>query len=125
MFLTFLKIIGLTTGLAWIILLPWLYALDNPMVAWGVFAGWILPAVGVVGGFYAICWSFHGALRSFLIAVLGGTLVRLVLIGVTVLLLMKLTQLHVMSFLYSLVSFYVLYLTVELYFVNKLQQKGL
>jgi hypothetical protein len=125
MFLTFLKIIGCITGLAWIILIPLLYALDNPMVTWGVFAGWILPAVGFVGGFYAIHCSFHGALRSFLIAVLGGTLVRLVLIGVTVLLLMKLTQFHLVSFLYSLASFYVLYLTVELYFVNKLQRKGL
>jgi hypothetical protein len=125
MFLTFLKIIGLITGIAWIGLVPWLYALDNPMVAWGVFAGWLLPALGFVGGFYAICWSFHGALRPFLIAVLGGTLVRLVVIGTTVLLLMQLTQLHVASLLYSLAGFYVLYLTVELYCVNKLQQKGI
>ena len=125
MFLTFLKIIGLITAIAWIGLIPWLYALDNPMVTWGIFAGWLLPALGFVGGFYAICWSFHGALRSFLIAVLGGTLVRLVLIGTTVLLLMKLTQLHVASFLYSLAGFYVLYLTVELYCVSKLQQKGI
>jgi hypothetical protein len=125
MFLTFLKIIGLITSIAWIGLIPWLYALDNPMVTWGVFAGWLLPALGFVGGFYAICWSFHGALRSFLIAVLGGTLVRLVVIGVTVLLLVQLTQFHVASFLYSLAGFYVLYLTVELYCVNKLQQKGL
>lgn len=125
MFLTFLKIIGLITGIAWGGLIPWLYTLDNPMVTWGVFAGWLLPALCFVGGFYAICWSFRGALRSFLIAVLGGTLVRLVLIGTTVLLLLQLTQFHVTSFLYSLAGFYVLYLTVELYCVNRLQQKGI
>ena len=53
-----------------------------------------------------------------MIAVFGGMLARLLLIGTAFTLLVKLAQLHVLSFLFSLIGFYMLCLAVELCFVN-------
>jgi hypothetical protein len=78
----------------------------------------MLPALCFIPGFYAVCWALHQPLRSFMIAVFGGMLVRLLFIGTVLALVVKLTQLHLSSFVCSLVGFYMLYLAIELYFIH-------
>jgi len=118
MFIDFLKILGITLGIAWSVLIPLLYFLAQAVLIKEVLIGCLLPVVCFILGFYAVSLAVHRPLRPFMIAVFGGMLVRLLVIGITFILLVKLAQLHVSSLLFSLIGFYTLCLVVELYFVN-------
>jgi hypothetical protein len=118
MFLAFLKTIGITTGIAWGCMALPLYFLAEPAIVWGSLLGWMLSAVCFTAGFYALCRAFHRSFRTLMIAVFGGMLARLLFVGAAFILLLTLTSLHVVSFLSSLLGFYVLYLIIELHFIN-------
>jgi len=118
MFLDFLKILGVTLGIAWGLLIPLLYFLVQAVLIREVLVGCVLPVACFVLGFYAVSWAVHRPLRPFMIAVFGGMFVRLLLIGTVFVLLVKLAQFQVSSLLFSLIGFYTLCLVVELYFVN-------
>ena len=118
MFVDFLKMLGITLAIIWVLLIPLLYFFAHAMLIREVLIGCLLPVVCFVLGFYAVAWAVHRPLRPFMIAVFGGMLVRLLLIGATFVLLVKLAQFHVSSLLFSLIGFYTLCLVVELYFVN-------
>ena len=123
MFLAFLKVLSFVTGGVWICLIPTLYFFAESPIIWGIVSGWLLAAGCFIGGFYLICRTFRGDLRSFLMAVMGGAFVRMLVIGVIFVLLVKLLQLHMTSFVSSLAGFYILYLAIELYFVTRLQHQ--
>jgi hypothetical protein len=118
MFIDFLKILGITLGITWVLLVPLMYFLAPAILLREILMGCLLPVVCFIPGFYAVSWAVHRPLRPFMIAVFGGMLVRLLLIGLTFVLLVKLAQLHVATLLFSLIGFYTLCLIVELYFVN-------
>lgn len=118
MFFDFLKILGITLGVVWVLLIPLLYLLAQSVLMREIFIGCFLPVACFIPGFYAVSWAVQRPLGPFMIAVFGGMLVRLFLIGTAFMLLVKLAQLHVSSFLFSLLGFYTLCLVVELYFVN-------
>jgi hypothetical protein len=118
MFIDFLKILGITLGITWVLLVPLMYFLAPAILLREVLMGCLLPVVCFIPGFYAVSWAVHRPLRPFMIAVFGGMLVRLLLIGLTFVLLVKLAQFHVATLLFSLIGFYTLCLIVELYFVN-------
>jgi hypothetical protein len=118
MFIDFLKILAITLGIAWSLLIPLLYFLAQAVLIREVLIGCLLPVVCFILGFYAVSWAVYRPLRPFMIAVFGGMLVRLLVIGTTFMLLVKLAQFHVLSLLFSLIGFYTLCLMVELYFFN-------
>ena len=118
MFIDFLKILGITLGIVWVLLIPLLYFFAQAVFIREVLIGCFLPVVCFILGFYAVSWTVHSPLRSFMIAVFGGMLVRLLLISTVFVLLVKLAQFHISSLLFSLIGFYTLCLVVELYFVN-------
>jgi hypothetical protein len=118
MFIDFLKILGITLGITWVLLVPLMYFLAPAILLREVLMGCLLPVVCFIPGFYAVSWAVHRPLRPFMIAVFGGMLVRLLLIGLIFVLLVKLAQFHVATLLFSLIGFYTLCLIVELYFVN-------
>jgi len=125
MFIDFLKILGITLGIILLLLIPLLYVFAHSVLIREVLIGCFLPVVCFILGFYAVSWAVHRPLRPFMIAVFGGMLVRLLLIGVAFTLLVKLAQFHVTSLLFSLIGFYTLCLVVELYFVNnRIQYRG-
>jgi hypothetical protein len=118
MFPAFLKMIGITTGIVWAAMAIPLYYLAEPVIIWGIFAGCTLAMFCFTTGFYAVCRSFQRSFRALMMTIFGGMLVRLVLVGMIFVLLINLTSVHVVSFLVSLLGFYVVYLIIELYFVN-------
>ncbi len=118
MFLDFLKILAIILGIIWIFLIPLLYFFAQLVLIREILIGCFLPVACFILGFYAVSWAVHRPLRPFMIAVFGGMLVRLLLIGTIFVLLVKLAQFHVSSLLFSLIGFYTLCLVVELYFVN-------
>ena len=113
----FVKWIGTVTGVTWLLLAGPLYYLGEASIVWAVMLGCALPALCFIVGFYTICRTFHLPFRKLMIAIYGGMLARLVVIGGILVLIVKLTQLPVVSFLVSLFGFYVLYMAIELYFV--------
>lgn len=119
MYIDCLKIAGVITGIAWVLIAIPLYLFADTQMIWGAISGFLFAAFCFTAGFYAICRSFHASFNSLMIAVFGGMLARLILIGVTFLLVVWWTSLHVTSFLFSLLGFYVLFLGIELYFVKQ------
>ncbi|MCZ6873114.1 MAG: hypothetical protein O7G88_06235 [bacterium] len=124
MYVDCLKIAGISTGVVWLLLVLPLYFLAEPQVIWATIGGFVLSAICFTTGFYAICRSFHDSFNSLMLAVFGGMLARLVLIGAILLMVVSWTSLHIMSFLASLFGFYVLFLVIELYFVKQGLVKG-
>ena len=124
MYVDCLKIAGISTGFVWLLLVLPLYFLAEPQVIWATIGGFVLSATCFTTGFYAICRSFHDSFNSLMLAVFGGMLARLVLIGAILLMVVSWTSLHIMSFLASLFGFYVLFLVIELYFVKQGLVKG-
>src|SRR5215475_14118022 len=104
MFIDFLKMLGLALGFIWTLLLPLLYFLAQSVLIREILIGCFVPVACFVLGFYAVSWAVHRPLRPFMIAVFGGMLVRLLLIGATFTLLVKLAQFHVSSLLFSLMG---------------------
>ncbi len=124
MFLTFLKWMMAVTGIAWLLLALPLYILGESTVVWGVVVGCILPALCFVAGFYSIYRYFHLSLQKLMVVFFSGMLVRMLFIGAVLVLILLLTELHVISFLASLMGFYILYMILELYFVNSRLQRA-
>lgn len=117
MYMHFVKWIGTATGVAWLLLALPLYYLGDAPIVWAAMLGCALPALCFIVGFYTICRAFYLPFRKLMIAIYGGMLARLVVIGGILVLIVKLTQLPVVSFVMSLFGFYILYMAIELYFV--------
>ncbi|ETX00152.1 MAG: hypothetical protein ETSY1_12250 [Candidatus Entotheonella factor] len=118
LFNDFMKGWLLVTAIAWLLLALPLYLLGEAKILWGTIVGCLLPALCFVVGFYSMCRNLHRPLNKLMTAFFGGMLARMAFIGLTFFLILWLTQLHVVSLLMSLFGFYVLYLALELYFVN-------
>ena len=124
MFLACLKVAGIITGIIWGLLVVPLYVFGESAIVWSVIAGCLLSAFSFTAGFYAICRSLHASLNRLMLAVFGGMLARLLLIGVVFFLVITQTSLHVLSFLFSLLGFYLLYMVIELYFLKNRLVEG-
>lgn len=119
MFNIFLKVAGLATVLAWLLLAPLLYAFTTPDVLWWAAVGCLPSALCFIYEFYTLSKAGRQDLMSFMQAFLGGMIVRLFVVGLVLFLLIKFTDVHLTSFVFSLFGFYLLYLVIELYFVVK------
>lgn len=118
MFYTFCKWMVTLTALIWVLLAVPLYTWGHPMIVWGVVVGCLLSAVCFGVGFYSVCRYFDQPLQKFMIVFFGGLLARLVFVGTVFFLILWLTPLHVLSFLASLMGFYIVYLILELTLIN-------
>ncbi len=119
MFKNFLKVAGLATVLAWLLLAPLLYVFTTPDVLWWAVVGCLPSALCFIYEFYTLSKADLQDLTSFMQAFLGGMIVRMFVVGVILFLLIKFTDVHLTSFVFSLFGFYLLYLVIELYFVIK------
>lgn len=118
LFNDFLKWLCGVTAIAWLLLALPLYFLGEAKILWGTIVGCCLPALCFVVGFHSMCRNLHRPLNKLMVAFFGGMLARMLFIGLAFFLILRLTQLHVASLLTSLFGFYILYLVLELYFVN-------
>jgi hypothetical protein len=118
LFYDFMKWWFLVTASAWVLLALPLYLLGEVDILWGTIVGCALAALCFVVGFYSMCRNLHRSPNKLMIAFFGGMLARMLFIGLAFFLILWLTELHVVSLLASLFGFYILYLALELYFVN-------
>ena len=118
MFLAFIKIVAITTGIVWGLMALPLYWFAEPTITWAAVVGCLLSALCYTAGFYAVCRSIHDSNQTLMLMVVGGMVARLLFIGAMVVLVVTLTSLHVASFLGSLLGFYIVYLAIELYVIK-------
>ena len=119
MFNSFLKVAGVATVVAWLLLAPLLLAFSTPEVLWWAVVGCVPSALCFIYEFYTLSKADRQDMMSFMQAFLGGMVVRMLVVGVILFLLIKFTNVHLTSFVFSLFGFYLLYLVIELYFVVK------
>lgn len=118
MFNHFCKWMLALTALAWVLLAVPLYTWGHPMIVWAVVVGCLLSAICFGVGFFSVCLCIDQPQQKFMMVFFGGMLARLAFVGIVFFLILWLTPLHVLSFLASLMGFYVIYLILELSFVN-------
>lgn len=119
MYRDFLKVAGAATVVAWLLLAPLLYVFATPdALRWAV-AGCLISVLCFVYEFHTLSKADQKDLMPFMQAFLGGMVVRLLVVGAVLFLVIKFTDANLMSFVFSLFGFYVLYLVIELYFVVK------
>ncbi len=97
-----------------------------PLAAYGsteivvaVIAGAFLSSLNVVLGFLAIEYSFGRSYTTFLKAVLGGMGVRMLFLLGAMLLLILVFHFHSVALIVSLLSFYLVFLVMEILFIQK------
>jgi len=81
--------------------------------------GAFLSTLNVLLGYAAIEYSFGKSATTFLKVVLGGMGIRLVLLLGTIVVLIKLFAVHVGGLVTSLGFFYIVYLTLEILYIQK------
>lgn len=96
-----------------------LWRLGSADVALSVLAGAVLSTLNVVLGYLAIEYSFNKSYSVFLKAVLGGMGVRMMFMLGALIILIKVYGFHVVGLVVSLLSFYAVFLVLEVVFIQK------
>lgn len=108
-------VVGLAIGFG----LMKLMQADSAEIASAVIIGAVLSTVNVMAGFLAIEYTLGKSHTTFLKAVLGGMGVRMAgMLGV-IALLIKFGGVHVVGLVISVLSFYGVYLVLEIFYIQK------
>ncbi len=91
----------------------------NEEIVKSIIAGCIMSLMNLLLGYFAIEYSFERPQTTFLKFVLGGMVVRLVLMWGIFLILIHFYHFHSASLILSLLFFYVMNLTLEIYYLQK------
>jgi hypothetical protein len=91
----------------------------SPEIISAVIVGALLSTVNVLLGFFAIEYAFDKSYTVFLKAVLGGMGVRMVLLLGAMIVLILVFHMHTVALTISLLSLYVIYLVLEVLFIQK------
>jgi hypothetical protein len=91
----------------------------SPEILIAASTGALLSTINVFVGFLAIEYSFNRSYTTFLKTVLGGMGVRMALMLVALLVLIKAVGLHAVALTVSLLGFYVVFLVLEVLFIQK------
>jgi hypothetical protein len=114
-------LVGLAAGTAvsWPALLP----LPEGTVR-GVGAGVLLGVAGSVGGVWLLVWNLRAGHTRFLVAFFGGTLGRLVLFALVLVLVVRGGELPVGSFLAGLIPGYLGFQAAEMLYLHRSTRDG-
>lgn len=84
-----------------------------------VLVGVLMSTMNVMLGFIAIEYSFERSYTTFLKAVLGGMGVRMLVMLSTLVVLIKVVGLHAVALTVSLLSLYLVFLVLEVFFIQR------
>ena len=91
----------------------------TPEIIRSAITGALLATVNVLIGYAAIEYSYGKSTTTFFKYVLGGMGLRLLLMALVLVLLIKVLQFHVGSLVGSMGVFYVVFLVLEVLFIQK------
>ena len=81
--------------------------------------GAIFMTLNAFAGYWAIEKSFHKNNNEFLKYVFGGMALRLFFLGIILLLLVKIFQVHVLALLFSMLFYYIVFTILEIIYIQK------
>jgi hypothetical protein len=105
-------------GVVMLVVLP-LFLLTTREIVNSVVASGITSLVHLLLGYVIVEFGFDKPSTLFLKIILGGTVVRLLLMVGVVFVLVRVFQFHTLSLMISLLSFYVLNLVLEIHLLQK------
>jgi hypothetical protein len=85
----------------------------------GIFAGGVMSFINLLLGYVAIEISYEQSHTTFLKYVLGGMVIRLMLMWGVLLILIRVYHFHSASLMLSLLFFYVMNLILEIFYLQK------
>ena len=85
----------------------------------GALAGGLLSTINVLLGFLAIEYSFERSYTAFLKTVLGGMVVRMMVMLGAMVALILVVRVHAGALTVSMLGFYLIYLVMEVVFIQK------
>ncbi|MBI5214416.1 MAG: hypothetical protein HY960_01545 [Ignavibacteriae bacterium] len=91
---------------------------DGEMIKAAV-VGAVLATVNVLLGYMAIEHSFNKSATTFLKVVLGGIGIRMFVLAGIIVVLIKFVEMNIPALIGSLGIYYVVYLTLEVLYINK------
>jgi hypothetical protein len=91
----------------------------NSQLAWGVFYGYLVSLINILFAFFSIKWAFNKSTKTFFAVVLGGMGVRFAILITALFLVWKFIQVPLLSFIVSLVCFYLTLQFFEVRFIQK------
>ena len=111
--------VAITFGVGLAIALLVLFLLGERELALPVVVGAVLSTANVLAGFLAFEYSLERSYTTMLKAVLGGMGIRLVFMLAMLVLLIKVVGLHAVALVVSLLSYYVVYLVLEVLYIQE------
>ncbi|MBB27840.1 MAG: hypothetical protein CME25_02940 [Gemmatimonadetes bacterium] len=118
-FTGFLKQLGIALAGTFAIGSYPLYAYGDPGLVLSVAVGCGICTANVLAGSLSILLGFDKPNQDFLKILFGGMLARMMVIGILVFVLIKLTSIQVFSLILSLFVFYVLFQILEIRFLMR------
>jgi hypothetical protein len=91
----------------------------SPEIITAAAVGALLSTVNVLLGFFAIEYAFDKSYTVFLKAVLGGMGLRMLLLLGVMIVLILVFHLHTVALTVSLLGFYLIYLILEILYIQK------
>ena len=83
--------------------------------------GYIISLVNALLGYKLNTMAFNKSVKSFMVLVFGGMGIRLIVAILFLVILLQFTSLEAMSLTGSVFFFYVLFITIEIYFLHTKQ----
>ena len=116
---TFLRLVFYCAlGVIGLVIIP-LALLSRPEVVRSVVVSGAASLFHLLAGYALIEFGFDKSNTTFLKIILGGTLVRMVILVGIVFVLIRIYQFHTMSLMLSFLAYYVLNLILEIYLLQK------
>ena len=81
--------------------------------------GALLMTLNVLAGFLAIEYSIQKSFTTFLKFVLGGMMIRMLVLAAVLVVLITVFSIHLAAFLTSIGIFYILFLTLEIMYIQE------
>lgn len=119
----FLKLFFLTC-ISLILILLINYQIQQTKHFYEIISGYLVSIFVFFLGLVSIQWSFKKSIKVFMSVVLGGVVVRFLVIAIIIYLILKYTTLHIIYFIITFVVFYLIFQFFEFQFINKNIKKG-
>ena len=92
---------------------------SDPEIVRSVVASGLASLFHLLVGYALIEWGFDKSNTTFLKIILGGTLIRMIILVGVVFILIRIYQFHTMSLMFSFLAYYVLNLVLEIHLLQK------
>lgn len=109
-------IFGLTSSILLLILSVEINSESPDLIS--VFWGNFFAFLNLLLGLSFISWGHNKSQQLFLISLFGGSIIRLIIMLVLVLISLKFLELNTRNFIFSLLFFYFFYLIIEIIYIH-------